>query len=234
MTNKELQKLGRRELLQLLLEQAKEADRLSKLLKETDKELKELEEGYERLRERLDQKDAQIRELKDTIQTERDKKEADLAEVGSIAEAALKLNGVFDAAQQAAEQYLQSVRAMYPLPPGVEPPPMPDLSQLQAQAWARAQAQQPQPQPQQQSWTPSQPWTQPQAQPWAQPQAQTWAPAPPSGPDPYQFPYGEPAAGAYDGEEDYRPSRQGGRSRTAFGGKKDGGRGNPFFGWQRR
>ncbi len=240
MTNKELQKLGRRELLQLLLEQAKEADRLSKLLKETDKELKELEEGYERLRERLDQKDAQIRELKDTIQTERDKKEADLAEVGSIAEAALKLNGVFDAAQQAAEQYLQSVRAMYPLPPGVEPPPMPDLSQLQAQAWARTQAQQPRgwAQPQQQSWTPGQPWAQPQAQAWTQPQpqpqAQTWASTPPPGSDPYQFPYGEPVAGEYTGEEDYRAPRQGSRSRTPFGGKKDGGRGNLFFGWQRR
>ena len=135
MTNKELQKLGRRELLQLLLEQAKEADRLSKLLKETDKELKELEEGYERLRERLDQKDAQIRELKDTIQTERDKKEADLAEVGSIAEAALKLNGVFEAAQRAANQYLQSVRELYPAPEGMEVPPM-ALSQEDVEAAA--------------------------------------------------------------------------------------------------
>lgn len=115
---------------------------------------------------------------------------------------------------------------------------MPDLSQLQAQAWARTQAQQPRgwAQPQQQSWTPGQPWAQPQAQAWTQPQpqAQTWASTPPPGPDPYQFPYGEPVAGEYTGEEDYRAPRQGSRSRTPFGGKKDGGRGNLFFGWQRR
>lgn len=73
MTNKELQKLGRRELLQLLLEQAKEAERLSKLLKESDERLKQLEETYERLRDRLDQKDAQIHELRDKLKAEQEK-----------------------------------------------------------------------------------------------------------------------------------------------------------------
>ena len=68
MTNKELQKLGRRELLQLLLDQAKESERLGKLLKENDEHLKQLEESYERLRERLDKKDAQIHQLKDQLQ----------------------------------------------------------------------------------------------------------------------------------------------------------------------
>lgn len=121
MTDKELQKLGRRELLQLLLDQAKETDRLSKMLRETEEQLSQVEEGYERLRERLDQKDAQIHELQDTIQAEREKREADLSEVGSIAEAALRLNGVFDAAQQAADQYLQSVKQFYAIPEGAEP-----------------------------------------------------------------------------------------------------------------
>ena len=46
MTDKELQKLGRRELLQLLLDQAKEAERLGRMLKETDEQLKQMEEGY--------------------------------------------------------------------------------------------------------------------------------------------------------------------------------------------
>ena len=36
-----------------------------------------------------------------------------LSEAGSIAEAALRLNGVFEAAQAAADQYLDSVRAMH-------------------------------------------------------------------------------------------------------------------------
>ena len=65
MTDKELQKLGRRELLQLLLDQAKEAERLGRMLKETDEQLKQMEEGYERLRDRLDHKDAQIHELRE-------------------------------------------------------------------------------------------------------------------------------------------------------------------------
>ena len=43
MTDKELQKLGRRELLQMLLEQAKEAERLGALLKESEEKYRELE-----------------------------------------------------------------------------------------------------------------------------------------------------------------------------------------------
>lgn len=116
MTDKELQKLGRRELLQLLLNQAQEADRLSLELAEISEQLRQKEEAYERLRERLDHKDAQIHELRATIQEERDKREVDMHEVGSIAEAALRLNGIFDAAQQAADLYLKKVQERYPLP----------------------------------------------------------------------------------------------------------------------
>lgn len=120
MTDKELQKLGRRELLQLLLQQAKESERLSQQLSETEERLRQLEETYERLRGRLDSKDAQIRELKTTLRGEREKREIDMEDVGSIAEAALKLNGVFDAAQRAADQYLQSIRKLYPAPENME------------------------------------------------------------------------------------------------------------------
>ena len=35
-----------------------------------------------------------------------------LEEAGSIAEAALRLNGIFEAAQQAADQYLSSIRSL--------------------------------------------------------------------------------------------------------------------------
>lgn len=126
MTDKELQKLGRRELLQLLLEQAKESERLGKALAETEEQLRQLEETYERLRERLDNKDAQIHELKDALAEIQEKRDVDLENVGSIAEAALKLNGVFDAAQKAADHYLQSIYSLYPPPEGVEIPPMPE------------------------------------------------------------------------------------------------------------
>lgn len=137
MTDKELQKLGRRELLQMLLEQAKEAERLGALLKETEEKCRELEDNYERLRGRLDKKDAQIHNLRVTLQTEREKREMDMENVGSIAEAALKLNGVFEAAQQAANQYLQSVRELYPAPEGMEVPNM-AMSQEDVEAAAAA------------------------------------------------------------------------------------------------
>lgn len=77
MENKKLRKMSRRMLLEMLLEQSKEVERLEK----------ELEEARRQLQER--------RIL--------------LEETGSIAEAALKLNHVFEAAQAATDQYLENV-----------------------------------------------------------------------------------------------------------------------------
>lgn len=155
MTDRELQKLGRRELLQLLLEQAKESERLRKQVGELEEQLRQTEEGYERLRDRLDSKDAQIHELEDTLHAEREKRETDLENVGSIAEAALRLNGVFDAAQRAADYYLQSIQTLYPLPEGVELPPPPPVWEAAPAQTAPAQAAPAQPAPAQAA--PSQP-----------------------------------------------------------------------------
>lgn len=112
MTDKELHKLSRKELLQMLLAQARESERLAGLLAETEDQLHELEETYERLRDRLDKKDLQIRTLRETLEAEQHKREIELQDAGSIAEAALRLNGVFEAAQKAADQYLESVQAL--------------------------------------------------------------------------------------------------------------------------
>ena len=79
MTDKELRKLRRGELLEMLLDQTKENERLKK----------------------------QIADLQEQIET----REIILKRSGSIAEAALKLNGVFEAAQKAADQYLENVRS---------------------------------------------------------------------------------------------------------------------------
>lgn len=201
MTDKELQKLGRRELLEMLLDQAKESERLGALLKETDEQLRTAQEGYERLRERLDRKDERIHELETELETEREQRQADSGaqreqleaeleaersrfetererfeagfeerrgqleaeleaerrrledekaqleaesarlraelearpvwsihdgtEPGSIAEAALKINEVFEAAQRAADFYLESLHELYPLPEGAELPEPP-------------------------------------------------------------------------------------------------------------
>lgn len=78
MTDRELQKLKRVELLQLLLEQSRELDALRQELAQARREL-------------------EARELR-------------LQDAGSIAEASMQLNGVFEAAQRAADQYLESIR----------------------------------------------------------------------------------------------------------------------------
>lgn len=55
-----------------------------------------------------------LREELEQARRELDQRDILLAESGSIAEAALKLNHVFEAAQAAADQYLQSVKAGHP------------------------------------------------------------------------------------------------------------------------
>lgn len=79
MTEKELRRLSRMDLLEMLLEQSKEVERLQAELETVKKQLLD-----RRIMER---------------------------EAGSIAEAALRLNKVFEAAQQAADQYLENIRS---------------------------------------------------------------------------------------------------------------------------
>jgi len=80
MTEKELKKLSRKQLLELLLLQTERADALQR----------QLEEAQEQLSRRA----------------------VALAEAGTIANASLQLSGVFQAAQSAAEGYLESIRAL--------------------------------------------------------------------------------------------------------------------------
>lgn len=88
MTNQELHKLSRRELLEMLLAQSKEMDRL---------------------------KD-RVQELEEALSS----RNLVIEKAGSLAEAALQLNGVFEAAQQAADQYLENILHKAE---GVTPPP---------------------------------------------------------------------------------------------------------------
>lgn len=79
MTDKELKRLSRRELVDIIYE--------------------------------LQKKDAERENEIEQLQAALAKKELAVSEAGSIAEAALKVNGVFEAAQAAANQYLLSIRA---------------------------------------------------------------------------------------------------------------------------
>ena len=77
MTDKQLRKLSRIELLEMLIQHSKEITRLQE----------QLEEAHELLEDKY----------------------IAIDNAGSIAEASLQINGVFSAAQQAADQYLQNV-----------------------------------------------------------------------------------------------------------------------------
>ncbi|MCB6992786.1 DNA repair protein [bacterium 210820-DFI.6.37] len=80
MTDKDLRRLNRAELLEMLLAQMEENEKLKQSLEETQKALADR-------RIAIDQ-------------------------AGTLAEAALKLNGVFDAADRAVRQYLENIQRM--------------------------------------------------------------------------------------------------------------------------
>lgn len=91
---KEFSKMNRAELLEILITQVKE----NKALKETG-ELREKEN--EELSNKLTEAETKLKE-----------KEINLEEAGSIAEASLKLNGLFTDAQNAAQQYLDNIKLL--------------------------------------------------------------------------------------------------------------------------
>lgn len=80
MTDKELRRMSRSELLEMLVEQMEE---------------------NERLREKLN-----------AVQAELDHTQFAVKRVGTLAEAAMEMNGVFEAADKAAREYLEHVRQL--------------------------------------------------------------------------------------------------------------------------
>ena len=56
-----------------------------------------------------------LKQHEEELERQNAKRTLRLEQVGSIAEAALSLNRVFEAAQAAADQYLESVKAQYPV-----------------------------------------------------------------------------------------------------------------------
>lgn len=124
MTEKEMYKLRKHDLLKLLLTQGQEAverqgqiNILTASLAETEEtverlkeKLNEKDELIEKLKGRLDEKDARINRMREAMKSWRADRNIELEEAGNIAEAALKLNKVFEAAQKAADQYLDNLR----------------------------------------------------------------------------------------------------------------------------
>lgn len=79
-TDHELKRLSRADLLELLIAESRENEQLR----------------------------SQVEEMKQKLES----REIELQNVGSIAEAALRLNGVFEAAEKAAQQYLENIRRL--------------------------------------------------------------------------------------------------------------------------
>jgi len=78
LTEKELKKMNRYQLLELLIIQTERADKLQKALEEAEQRL--------------------------------NAREIDISDLGSIAEAALHIKGVFAAAQEAADMYINEAK----------------------------------------------------------------------------------------------------------------------------
>lgn len=134
MTDKELHKLGRRELLQLMLAQGREAEKAKQELAETQDKLSRLEEGYERLKNRLDDKDAQIHKLRAALQSAQ-------GEAGMMGVSAMPAQDDYYAPPQAAVQQRpapQVQQAQAPpqqlMPAAMQPPPVQQPTLPPAQA----------------------------------------------------------------------------------------------------
>lgn len=115
MTERELHKLGRESLLQLLVDYSKENAGLKEQLEKAEAAQAELQEGYGRLKEKLndkdtqlerlkvklDQKDAAIGALQNELQTMRGRVEAAVEAGAEIAETSLRLNRILRQSREA-------------------------------------------------------------------------------------------------------------------------------------
>ncbi len=124
MTVKELQKLRRQELLQLLVEQGRAIASLKDEQEEKEQERLQFEDSndrlgkkveekdilIERLQGRLNKKEEQINELRAEKEAWCSDRQAHLEQSDSIADAVLRLNRFCEMAQQAADQYLYNIR----------------------------------------------------------------------------------------------------------------------------
>ena len=94
MTEYNLRQLKRNDLLEMMLDQAKELERVKHELEQRTSEL-------EQCRKELEEAQAALH-----------KREIDINEAGSIAVASLKLNGIFEVAQAASQQYIENIKRL--------------------------------------------------------------------------------------------------------------------------
>lgn len=122
MTEQEFRKLKQLDLIQILLTQGNEVtmqqgdldrknERLELLLEENDiikAKLNDRDAMTEMIRQKLNESDERIRELEEELKELYADRKIELEEAGSLVQAALELNKIFEAAQKEAEQYIQN------------------------------------------------------------------------------------------------------------------------------
>ena len=135
MTEQELRSLSRKELLEIMIEQGKELEanrtkyekdlefikseyekEIEAIQIERDKDRHEIETKCQSEKESMQaQHEEEVEQLKKELEELRSavgNREIMLDEAGSIAVAALQLNGVFEAAQAASQQYIENIRML--------------------------------------------------------------------------------------------------------------------------
>ena len=118
MTDKEMRKLKRRELLQMLLVQCEETERLQQETDEMKEQMDAVMESYERLKkkldvkdERLNQKDEMIAGLKNEIAELKAAADVQAESADPVSEAAVRLGEIFEEAQKVLEQYMADIKS---------------------------------------------------------------------------------------------------------------------------
>lgn len=120
MTEQEFRKLKQLDLIQILLTQGNEVtmqqgdldrknERLELLLEENDiikAKLNDRDAMTEMIKQKLNESDARIEELEEELKKLYADRKIELEETGSLVQAALELNQIFEAAQKEAEQYI--------------------------------------------------------------------------------------------------------------------------------
>lgn len=101
MTDKELKKLNRLELLELLVAQGKDLEACQNRLAEKDAEI-------ERVKAQVTDASMQIDRLQMKLKT----RTIDETQPGNLADAAMEISGLFEAAQKTADEYIRKLKAL--------------------------------------------------------------------------------------------------------------------------
>lgn len=101
MANRELKRMSREDLLEMLIERGKENEALQEQLRSLQEQLNSTEEQLRSMEEQLDSAERELAQRPTMPETNAEQP------MGSLADEAVRVSGVMEAAQRAADQYLE-------------------------------------------------------------------------------------------------------------------------------